>query len=335
MPKVAVVILNFNGRKHLSQFIPKVIEHSSGHEVWVVDNGSHDGSTEWLRMEHPEVKLVELENNLGFAGGYNEGLKHIPADYYILLNSDVEVTASWIEPVIAEMHTENWTACQPKILSFFEREYFEHAGAAGGFLDKNYFPFCRGRLFSEVEKDQGQYQDSRQIFWATGACMFIRSEAFHEVGGFDANFFAHMEEIDMCWRMQRRGYSIGYSSKAVVYHVGGGTLGYGSPRKTYLNFRNSLQMIVKNHQGVLAGKLFWRMVLDGIAGGFFLLKGQWKHSWAVLRAHYFLYTNLRSTLRVRKVLRSFDNPEAEVYGVKDINLVFRYFVKKNRTYSEL
>ncbi|MCX6273952.1 MAG: glycosyltransferase family 2 protein [Bacteroidetes bacterium] len=286
--KVAVVILNWNGRNFLRQFLPSVISNSGDAEIIVADNASTDDSCEVLRKEFPSVKQIINRENFGFAGGYNEALKHVEADYFVLLNSDVEVTPDWISPVIKMMEKDkSIAACQPKILSHADHTSFEYAGAAGGFIDKYGYPFCRGRIFDSIEKDNGQYDDARQIFWATGACMFVRAAAFRNVNGFDASFFAHMEEIDLCWRMQSAGGAIWYCPESKVYHVGGGTLHKSNPHKTYLNFRNNLLMLYKNLSENEFKKVFiFRQVFDFLAAFKFLLRsGGIPEMKAVLRAH--------------------------------------------------
>lgn len=249
MKKTAVVILNWNGRKFLKKFLPDVIKFSKKDaEVIVADNASTDDSVAVLKADFPEIRIIENKSNGGFAKGYNQALKLIDAEYYILLNSDIEVTENWINPVIELMESDkNIAACQPKIRSYHEKEKFEYAGAAGGFIDKFGYPFCRGRIFQSLEEDKGQYDDTVEIFWATGAALFIRAELYHKLGGMDDDFFAHMEEIDLCWRLKNEGYKIMYCPKSTVYHVGGGTLPTSSSWKTYLNFRNNFFLIYKNH----------------------------------------------------------------------------------------
>ena len=300
----SIVILNWNGKNWLEQFLPSVIRHSAGAEVIVADNNSADGSMEWLGQAFTTVRQIRLTTNHGFAGGYNEALAQVKADRYLLLNSDVEVSEGWLDRMndFLDRHPE-MAACQPKVLSHRQPGRFEHAGAAGGFIDRNGYPFCRGRIFEITEEDKGQYDDEREIFWATGACMLIRSEAFHTAGGFDADLFAHMEEIDLCWRLRRMGWRIGYCSGAHVTHVGGGSLGYGSPRKTYLNFRNSLIVLTKNlHNGWSWWWLFRRLVLDGFAGWKFLFEGHGDHTWQVARAHWHFFLRLPRVVQQRRAL---------------------------------
>ena len=248
--RIAVVILNWNGRHFLEKFLPDVIRFSSDDaSVVVADNASTDDSVEYLKKNFPSVRIILNEKNEGFTGGYNRALEKVEAEFYVLLNSDVEVTQDWLKPLLRLMDAnKKIAACQPKILSYHEKDKFEYAGAGGGFIDKNGYPFCRGRIFSELETDHHQFDDERPVFWATGACMFVRASVYHELKGLDENFFAHMEEIDLCWRMQRAGYEVYYCGKSTVYHVGGGTLPKNNPRKTYLNFRNNLITFTKNRK---------------------------------------------------------------------------------------
>jgi len=285
--KIAVVILNFNGRNYLKQFLPSVVAHSQPYEIVIADNASTDDSVPFIKSEYPKLKLIELEENTGYAGGYNKALQQIDADYFILLNSDVEVTPNWVDPVINLMENdEQIVACQPKIKAYHQPDFFEYAGAAGGFIDYLGYPFCRGRIFSTLERDEGQYNNNKEIFWATGACLFVKSKAFFELGMLDANFFAHMEEIDFCWRAQNAEFKIMYCAQSTVYHVGGGTLQADSPRKTYLNFRNNLLMLYKNLNFIEFNSIYKkRKQLDYLAVLQFFLKGQSTKAQAVLKAH--------------------------------------------------
>jgi hypothetical protein len=270
---IAVVILNWNGRKYLEQFLPPLVQHSRDEaEIIVADNASSDDSVAFLREHYPSIRIISNPSNEGFSRGYNLALKQVEADYYVLLNSDIEVTPNWIRPVIDLMEKDrSVAACQPKILSFYERTKFEYAGAAGGFIDKYGYPFCRGRIFQSLEEDNGQYNDAIEIFWATGACMFVRADLFHQSGGLDEDFFAHMEEIDLCWRLKNEGYRIMYCPDSTVYHIGGGTLPKISWRKTYFNFRNNFYLLYKNLPDNLVNEVFAkRLVLDGIAAMKFL-----------------------------------------------------------------
>lgn len=307
MSRTAVVILNFNGEKLLRQFLPSVVQHSSGVEIIIADNNSTDQSVFFLKQSYPSLRIIQLDRNYGYCGGYNRALSQVNADYYVLLNSDIEVTPEWLTPMISLLDRDaNVAAVQPKMLSYHNKNKFEHAGAGGGFIDTLGYPFCRGRVFDYVEEDKGQYDDEREIFWATGACLMIRSEAFEKFGGFDEDFFAHMEEIDLCWKLQRTTQKIFYCGKSTVYHVGAGTLGYSHPRKTYLNFRNGLTLLLK-HLGPreLFYKLPLRILLDWIAAFQFLLKGEPKNFAAVIRAHYNSLLNLNRDLRKRRAIRQY------------------------------
>lgn len=337
MAKAAVVILNWNGRKFLEDFLPAVVQHNPGFsEVIVADNASTDDSIAWLSKNFPGVRIIRNASNGGFAKGYNEALAQVDAEYFVLLNSDVEVTAGWMEPVIEVMDSDkNIAAAQPKIRAFREQEKFEYAGAAGGYIDKYGFPFCRGRIFDTIEEDAGQYDDDAEIFWATGACMFVRASVWKEMGGLDEDFFAHMEEIDLCWRMRNCGYRIMYSGKSIVYHVGGGTLGKQNPQKTYLNFRNNLILLLKNHASqYLFLKMLWRMVLDGIAGTRMLLGGQVSHFWAVIRAHFAFYARIPATKRKRKALKK-NIKRFATKGVYTKSIVAEYFLRGKKKFSDL
>lgn len=303
-PKVAVVILNYNGRAYLQRFLPSLLHSTYPNlEVIIADNASTDDSTEYLEEHFPQLRLIELPQNYGYAGGYNEALRQVEgAEYYVLLNSDIEVTPGWIEPIVQIMEKDqNIAAAQPKVLSFDKRDSFEYAGAAGGWMDTLGYPFCRGRIFDHTEKDQGQYNSTQEIFWATGAAMFIRAELFHKIGGFDPDYFAHAEEIDLCWRLKRAGYKIVVRPQSVVYHVGGGTLSYNTPRKTYLNFRNTLYTIYKNEA---SSKLLWllplRLVLDGLAAGLFLSQGRLDHIRSIVQAHWSFFPKLSELRKKRR-----------------------------------
>ncbi|VXB85955.1 dTDP-Rha--alpha-D-GlcNAc-pyrophosphate polyprenol alpha-3-L-rhamnosyltransferase [Flavobacterium sp. 9AF] len=330
MKKIAVVILNWNGVDLLRQFLPSVLQYSEEATIYVVDNASNDDSISVLKSEFPEVQIIENEGNYGFAKGYNEGLQNIKEEYLALVNSDIEVTANWLKPIIHIFEKESEIAIiQPKILDFKNKSYFEYAGAAGGFIDKYGYPFCRGRIFDSVEKDDGQYDSDRKIFWASGACFFIRNKVYQELKGFDEDFFAHQEEIDLCWRAFNLGHVIKYSHQSVVYHIGGATLSVGNPKKTYLNFRNSLYMLTKNlPKDKLFKILFLRMVLDGIAGIQFLIKGKWKHFHSILKAHYQFYINFKHHYRKRNL-----NNKDNYYAISSI--IIRFFIKKQHFYKNL
>lgn len=323
MTKVAVVILNYNGQKFLEKFLPSVIENNDGYEVIIADNASTDNSIDYLRSNYPNLKTIQLSSNEGFAGGYNNALREIEAEYYVLLNSDVEVSPSWTKPIIDLMDNDSSiAACQPKIRSYHQKNHFEYAGAAGGYIDWLGYPFCRGRVFESYEQDLGQYDDSKEVFWATGACMFVRAEVFHQLGGFDTHFFAHMEEIDLCWRIKNAGHKIMYSSASTVYHVGGGTLHKSNPRKTFLNYRNGLAMLYKN---LPSDKLFTtillRLILDGISGIKLLVDGSFADFLAVIKAHFAFYAMIPKLER--------KSPKY-VSGIYPKSIVWEYFVKKQK-----
>lgn len=333
MNQIAVVILNYNGQKHLADFLPSVIQYSSDATIYVADNASTDCSLELLKTAFPSVKIIELKENHGFAQGYNEALEFVEAEYYVLLNSDVEVTPNWIEPVIELMNNDKTiAACQPKIKAFHQKSHFEYAGAAGGFIDHLGYPFCRGRIFQEIEQDLKQYDDNHEVFWATGACMFVRAEVFHQVGGFDGDFFAHMEEIDLCWRIHHAGYKVYACGSSEVYHVGGGTLHKSNPYKTFLNFRNGLAMLYKNHPDKgFSLAIFTRLILDGVAGIKFLLFDSWEDCWAVARAHFDFYAHFLSWYKKRKQIKRKD----VISTVYRRNVVWQHFVDDVQTYNKL
>lgn len=329
--KIAIVILNWNGEDLLKQFIPLVLKYSPGAEVIVADNASTDGSVDLVRQEFPSVRIIQNESNGGFAKGYNDALQHVDADMYCLLNSDVEVTPEWIPPILNHFEANPEVAIiQPKILDLKKRDYFEYAGAAGGFIDMLGYPFCRGRIFQAIEKDEGQYNDTREIFWATGACMFIRKEVFHELGGFDEDYFAHQEEIDLCWRAQNRGYKIAYVGSSHIFHLGGSTLSNMNPKKTYLNFRNSLFSITKNLPRKKAFPIVLsRLLLDGIAALRFIFQFKFDHSWAILRAHLSYYRQLKK-MQAKREKQVF---LTKYYATKSI--VWSHFVHQVRNFDKL
>lgn len=306
MIQIAIVILNWNGIDHLKQFLPGVIAHSkveNAHvEVIVADNGSTDESVQWLKTLTDTIQVIQLDRNYGFAGGYNRALKQVESDYYVILNSDVEVKPNWLTPLINFMEANpQAAACMPKINSYSSPEYFEYAGAAGGFLDRWGYPFCRGRILNVLEEDHGQYDEIKEVFWATGAALFIKSTDFWQAGGFDEDFFAHMEEIDLCWRIKSNGKSIWCVPQSTVLHVGGGTLSAENPRKVYFNHRNNLIMLLKNLTALqLAGILIIRYVLDWIAAMGYLLTGKPKFTWAVFRAHCHFLQHVPSAIKKRK-----------------------------------
>ena len=327
MKKIAVVILNWNGVKLLEQFLPSVIQFSPEATIYVADNASTDSSIAFVEANFPTVKIVKNAGNYGFAKGYNEALQHIDSEIYALVNSDIEVTENWLTPILETFENEPKTAIiQPKLLDFKNKDYFEYAGAAGGFIDKYGYPYCRGRIFETIEKDSGQYNDAREITWASGACFFIRSKIYHELKGFDDDFFAHQEEIDLCWRAKNKGYIIKYNPKSVVYHVGGATLHQGNPKKTFLNFRNSLLMLVKNlPKEKLIPVLFIRLILDGIAGVHFIFQGKFSHCVAILKAHFAFYSLLSKNYKKRAIFQS-----NEYYSCKSI--VFNYYLNNGKVF---
>lgn len=337
LPEVAVVVLNYNGRSFLEKFLPGVIANSKGHVVYLADNASTDESVKFTSQHFPSVKIIVNGGNYGYAQGYNEALKKIKADYFVLLNSDVEVTSGWIEPIISRMESDRKiAACQPKLLDFNNRNLFEYAGASGGYIDKFAYPFCRGRVFTTIETDQKQFDDAREIFWATGACLFVRADSYWMVNGLDNDYFAHMEEIDLCWRLKNIGFKIWVEPSSVVYHVGGGTLNKVSSRKTFLNFRNNLITLTKNHPPErLLLKLFGRLILDGIAGLRFLAGGSFAHFFAVIRAHFSYYGCLRDTIRKRKNMMLLPGFRFNTAGMYKGNIVNEYFLKGKKTFSKL
>ncbi len=334
MDKLAVVILNYNGRKHLETFLPSVVAHSSDFPVYVADNGSSDDSVLFLENNFPQVKIIRFDTNNGFSKGYNLALEQIKAEYYVLLNSDVEVTPNWILPVLALMEKDkNIAACQPKILSYLNRQQFEYAGAAGGFLDRYGYPFCRGRLFDTLEDDKGQYDDETEIFWATGACMFVRAEIYHQLGGLDEDFFAHMEEIDLCWRIKSAGYKVFYTCKSTVFHLGGGTLAKSNPRKTFLNFRNGILLLYKNlPEQKLLPIIFARLVLDGIAGIKFLLAFSVNDCLAIIKAHFDFYGRIQHWQKSRQKSLAIKKAEVELWNK---SVVKAYFLEKKKVFRML
>ena len=296
--KTAVVVLNWNGKAWLEKFLPTLVKHSQVATVFVADNASTDGSVSFVKDNFPTVKVIVNTKNGGYAKGYNDALKQIDTEYFVLINSDIEVTDGWLSPIISLMDSDKQIAsCQPKILDYNSKTKFEYAGASGGFIDNLGYPFCRGRIFDFLEEDKGQYNDTIEVFWATGACLFVRAEHYNEVDGLDEDFFAHQEEIDLCWRLKNKGFKVMVEPKSVVYHVGGGTLNAGSPFKTYLNFRNNLFMLFKN---LPTSSLFtiipMRLVLDGVAALTFLNKEKGlEHVLAIAKAHisfYFAIPNL-------------------------------------------
>ena len=330
--KTAIVILNWNGKKLLEQFLPSVVNFSSQEaEVYVADNASSDDSIEFINRNHPSVKIIRNSINGGYAKGYNDALQHIEADIYCLVNSDIEVTKNWLTPILKTFkEDENTAIIQPKILDFKDKSKFEYAGAGGGFIDLYGYPYCRGRIFNNLETDNGQFNDIADIFWASGACLFIRSKVYHQLSGFDEDYFAHQEEIDLCWRAKNEGFTIKYVGNSTVYHVGGATLQETNPHKTYLNFRNSLLNVVKNvpKQWFLF-VIFSRLVLDGIAGIKFLFELKPKHTLAIIKAHFSFYSNFFRFLGKRRKLQKKEN-----YN-KHTSIVWQSYALGRTKFSEL
>jgi riboflavin kinase/FMN adenylyltransferase len=341
LSQVAIVILNYNTRQHLLEYLPSVIEHSQGARIVVADNGSPDDSIAVVRSHFPDVELLDLKENTGFADGYNRALAQVQAEYYVILNSDVLVTPRWLDPILSAMHENPKIAvAQPKILAEKRRQRFEHAGAAGGWIDTLGYPFCRGRIFTHVEEDTGQYDQAAACFWAAGAAFFVRADLFHRFGGFDGDFFAHNEEIDLCWRLKRAGYSVWCFPQSVVYHLGGGTLDYDNPRKAYLNFRNSLFSIVKNAK---RGRFIWlipaRLLLDGVAAVMYFTKGQWGHIKAIWDAHQSFFSGWKSMLKKRREIVALIERERigppDMTGVYNGSIVFMHYLRRIKAFSRL
>ncbi len=327
---IAIVVLNWNGIQLLEQFLPQLVNHSKEAAIYVADNASTDASIAFIKANFSTITILANKKNEGFAKGYNSAIKQINEPLLCLLNNDVEVTQNWLQPILEIFNSDPKTAIvQPKILNYNQKEKFEYAGAAGGFIDKYGYPFCRGRIFSTIEKDQQQYNTPSTIFWASGACFFIRNKTFKDLQGFDESFFAHMEEIDLCWRAFNKGLTTTYCPTSVVYHVGGATLKNTNAKKTYLNFRNSLFTLLKNAPKPLFKKLFIRLLLDGIAGLHFVLQLQFKHCFAIIAAHFSFYLNAAKMYSKRTE----KSPKKNYYLVKSI--VWEYFIHQKKKYSEL
>ncbi|HSP11488.1 MAG TPA: glycosyltransferase family 2 protein [Salegentibacter sp.] len=328
---VAVVILNWNGRDLLREFLPSVLNYSDKANIYVADNASTDDSVAVLKEEFPSVKILQNKENGGYAKGYNDALKHLEEDIFILLNSDVEVTENWLGPILEIFQAEpNTAAVQPKLLDYKNQNHFEYAGAAGGFIDKLGYPYCRGRIFDSLEEDHGQYNDDTYIFWASGACLAIRKSAFYEAGALDETYFAHQEEIDLCWRLHNLGYKVKYTGGSRVYHLGGATLNSMNPRKTFFNFRNSLFSLLKNTPGAAAFFLiFLRMILDALAAIKFIAAGKFAHFYAILQAHLSFYKHITLLLEKRNNL-----PKKEDY-YNQKSIVISYFMCGKRKFSDL
>jgi len=329
--KIAVVILNWNGKQLLETFLPSVLAFSDQATVYVADNASTDNSVTYVQENFPEVTVIQNKTNGGYAKGYNEALKNLQEDIFVLLNSDVEVTQNWLSPIVEAFKKDsNLVAAQPKILDYNNKDYFEYAGAAGGYIDKLGYPFCRGRIFDTIEKDTGQYNDTKTIFWASGACLFVKKNAFENAGGFDEEFFAHQEEIDLCWRLQSNGGIVKYIGASKIYHVGGATLATANPQKTFYNFRNTLFMLLKNVQGVhVYFLLLVRMLLDGLVAIQFLTQGKFKHIAAIFKAHLSFYNHFFTFLKKRKLHAS----KLRYYTKKSI--VWSYFARNKHVFNDL
>lgn len=325
----AIVVLNWNGRDLLAKFLPSLVAHAGAAKIYLADNASTDDSVAFVEHNFPSVVIIRNADNFGYARGYNEALQHVEEEIYCLINSDVEVQSGWLEPVLTLFSDPSIAIAQPKILDFKKPGYFEYAGAAGGFIDKFGFPYCRGRIFNHLERDTAQFDDVTDIFWASGACFFIRKSTFWELKGFDVDFFAHQEEIDLCWRAFNRGLRAVFCPASVVLHVGAATLQAGSPHKTFLNFRNSLWMLVKNLPArSLFFILFFRLSQDGIAGIHFLMNGKPRHLWAVLKSHFYFYLYFFKFFAKREKFQRSDYYHRS-------SIVWDYYVRKRRIFRDL
>ncbi len=336
MKNTAIVILNYNGRDYLEKFLPSVIQYSGDARIVIADNASTDDSVAWLKSTGWNTELIEITENLGYSGGYNQALEQVDAEYFVLLNSDVEVTENWLVPIIQLMEQHpDVSAVQPKLLSYHEKDTFEYAGAAGGYIDKFGYPFCRGRIFNTFEKDRQQYDNNTSIFWASGACLAIRASDFFNAGKLDPDFFAHMEEIDLCWRLQGYGKKIYYCGESTVYHVGGGTLDKSNPKKTYLNFRNGLSLLFKNLPGkVILYRMIVRAVLDFVAIIRFIFLLQFRHAAAVIHAYIYFLWFIRREMGKRKTVQAHIQvrPHCVVYPG---SVVYEYFILGRTRFSSL
>jgi len=329
MATTAIAILNYNGEAFLEKFLPSVIQHSNNTPIYVGDNASTDNSVDLLKSKFKNVELIELKENFGYSKGYNELLKAIQTDYVALINSDIEVTSNWLAPLIKELEENSSVAAvQPKIKSYHKKNYFEYAGGAGGYIDAYGYPFCRGRLFDSIEKDEGQYDNNAEITWASGACFLVRKSAFNIVNGFDDDFFAHMEEIDLCWRLASQGFKIRYTSESTVYHVGGGTLAYESPFKTYLNYRNGLYLLIKNLPAKkITSVLIIRVLLDWLSALQLLFKGKGKLALSVFKAHKKVFNTRKAFYAKRK--------EGTINITENYSAVLKYFIKGKKRFNDL
>ncbi|MDR1170761.1 MAG: glycosyltransferase family 2 protein [Prevotellaceae bacterium] len=339
--KTAVVILNWNGRHFLEQFLGKVFDsisspNVSGTKLVVADNASSDDSVEVVKTGCPQAELILLDKNYGFADGYNKSLEQIEAEYYVLLNSDIEVTENWLSPLVSYMdNNPDVAACAPKLRAFNNSEFFEYAGACGGFIDKYGHIFCRGRILDFIEEDKGQYDNNMHVFWATGAALMIRAELFHRAGGLDESFFAHMEEIDLCWRLQLMGYKVANVPESVVYHVGGGALPNNSPRKLYLNYRNNLMMLTKNLSKNRWLIIFIRLLMDAASGIMYLASGKLSYFNAVIMAHWAFFGKIPLCCKKRKAFKHLIVKNADT-GIYNGSIVYKYFISgKKITFTQL
>lgn len=335
MTDTAVIILNWNNQAYLEQFLPSLLQHTPANQATIIiaDNGSTDGSQEWLSSHYPDIRIIPLEKNHGFAGGYNRAIEACHHAHLVLLNSDIEVTAGWLSPLLSQLEAPQTAAVMPKIRSFAEPGRFEYAGAAGGFIDRYGYPFCRGRIFDQTEMDHGQYDEAMETHWATGACLVIKRAVFQEAGGFDDDFFAHMEEIDLCWRIRRMGYRIAAEPASQVFHVGGGSLPNESPGKLYLNFRNNLAMLYKNlPDKELRPVIRTRMVLDGLAALVYLVRGKPRFTLAVLKAHRHFY-RWKPKLKTFRSQTSIPIPDDPLRS--PVSILWQFFIQKKRKFSEL
>lgn len=332
--KIAVVIINYNGKDLLKKFLPSVVKYSDKKisDIYIIDNNSDDDSIDFIKKNYSSVKIIQNDKNYGYAKGYNVGLDKILSEYLVLINNDVEVTENWLEPMLQGLETNNEIgSCQPKILSYENKDSFEYAGACGGYLDFLNYPFCRGRIFDHIEKDRGQYNKPKEIFWSSGACMMIRNEVFKKAGGFDETFFAHMEEIDLCWRIKGLNYSNFFFPDSKVYHLGGGTLRYENPKKTYLNFRNNLIMILKNESRLnLFYKIPMRFILDLFASVFLLIsKKSINHFISVLKAYFFITIRIPYYFfRERKLVKRNSFEDRIIIPIK-------YYLQGKKRYMDL
>ena len=332
MTKTAIAILNYNGVHYLEKFLPSFIKYSSGYELVIIDNASTDRSVAWLKDHYPDITCIVLAENYGFAEGYNQGLKQVQADYFAIVNSDIEVSEHWLDILVKFLdHHHEYVSVQPKIKAYHQPDRFEYAGAAGGFIDALGFPYCRGRIFETIEEDEGQYNESKDVFWTSGACMVIRSKDFFEAGAFDKDFFAHMEEIDLCWRLNLLGAKLACVPESVVYHVGGGTLAKSNPRKTYLNFRNGLTLLAKNLPWYSLWKIPVRMLLDIIAGLKFWKENNFSHLLAILRAHITFFSLLGKNISKRRQIRKKPLSPQLIHSK---SIVFDYFFRGKKRFSD-